>query len=224
MPDSEKQDMLFDYKPPNGPLDIIHADKDIVVLNKPSGLLSVPGRQDHMKDSLSLRVQKQFPTATVVHRLDMDTSGIIVMALNKAAHRHISMQFEKRSTRKSYLAHVYGAVEEDEGEIDLPLILDWPNRPLHIVDHDNGKPALTRWRVIDRKDGHTRIAFYPVTGRTHQLRVHSQAIGHPILGDTLYAHDPARRMASRLLLHAESLTLTHPHSKQVMTFTSEGEF
>lgn len=216
--------MLLDYKPPLSPLDILYQDKDIVVLNKPSGLLSVPGRQDNMKDSLSQRVQDKFPTATVVHRLDMDTSGVLVMALNKPAHRHISMQFEKRATEKSYIAHLYGVLDQEEGEIDLPLILDWPNRPHHIVDHENGKNALTRWKVLARRDGYTRIGFYPVTGRTHQLRVHAQAIGHPILGDSLYAHDTALAMAPRLLLHAEMLTLTHPYTREVMTFTTEADF
>jgi len=219
--------MLFDYNPPLSPLDILHQDKDIVVLNKPSGLLSVPGRQDHMKDSLSSRVQAEFSTATVVHRLDMDTSGVMVMALNKAAHRHISKQFEKRSTEKTYLAHLYGVITEDEGEINLPLMLDWPNRPLHIVDHDKGKDALTRWKVLSRaenNENYTKIIFKPVTGRTHQLRVHAQAIGHPILGDSLYAHQEARDMADRLLLHASLLTFIHPTHKDIMHFTAEPEF
>lgn len=216
--------MLFDYAPPEIPLDILYHDKDIVVLNKPNGLLSVPGRQDHMKDSLSRRVQQDFPAATVVHRLDMDTSGIMVMALNKAAHRHISRQFEKRQTSKSYIAHLYGDVSGDEGEIDLPLILDWPNRPLHMVDHDNGKSALTRWKVLERGQDYTRIAFFPVTGRTHQLRVHARSMGHPILGDSLYAHEDALKMADRLLLHARELGLTHPYSGQRISFTSEPDF
>ncbi len=216
--------ILFDYNPPSSALDIRHRDRDIIVLNKPSGLLSVPGRQDHMKDSLSLRVQAEFPTATVVHRLDMDTSGIMVMALNKAAHRHISLQFEKRQSRKAYVAHLYGIVEPDQGEIDLPLILDWPNRPLHMVDHDNGKDALTRWEVLTREQDFTRVAFYPVTGRTHQLRVHARAIGHPILGDSLYAHDRALAMAGRLLLHATMLEITHPYSGEILRFTSEPDF
>lgn len=216
--------MLYDYQPPMSPLDILYQDKDIVVLNKPSGLLSVPGRQETMKDSLSMRVQDKFPTATVVHRLDMDTSGIMLMALNKEAHRHISKQFEVRATEKSYIAHLYGRVEEDEGEINLPLILDWPNRPLHIVDHDNGKQALTRWKVLERFADYTRIAFYPVTGRTHQLRVHAQAIGHPILGDNLYAHDKALKMTPRLMLHASMLKILHPYHKEDMTFRSEPEF
>lgn len=216
--------MLIDYNPPLSPLDILYQDKDIVVLNKPSGLLSVPGRQETMKDSLSLRVQAKFPTATVVHRLDMDTSGIMIMALNKAAHRHISMQFEKRYTEKSYIAHLYGIVEQDEGEIDQPLMLDWPNRPLHIVDVVNGKQALTRWKVLMRGENYTRVAFYPVTGRTHQLRVHALTIGHPILGDTLYAHQKALSMADRLMLHAEMLTITHPYTKEKICFTSEPVF
>ncbi len=216
--------ILFDYNPPSSALDIRHRDRDIIVLNKPGGLLSVPGRQDHMKDSLSRRVQAEFPTATIVHRLDMDTSGIMVMALNKPAHRHISLQFEKRRTKKSYIAHLYGIVEPDQGEIDLPLALDWPNRPLHMVDHDNGKDALTRWEVLSREQGYTRIAFHPVTGRTHQLRVHARAIGHPILGDSLYAHDRALAMADRLLLHATMLEITHPHSGEILSFTSEPDF
>ena len=216
--------MLLDYKPPLSSLDILYHDKDIVVLNKPSGLLSVPGRQEQMKDSLSMRVQNEFPTATVVHRLDMDTSGVMLMALNKPAHRHISMQFEKRATEKSYIAHLYGLVEQDEGEVDLPLILDWPNRPHHIVDHDNGKNALTRWKILSREEEYTRIAFYPVTGRTHQLRVHAVAMGHPILGDSLYAHEKALAGADRLLLHATMLTILHPYTKEKMTFTTEPDF
>ncbi len=216
--------MLFDYKPPMSPLDILHQDKDIVVLNKPCALLSVPGRQNHMKDSLSQRVQEKFPEATVVHRLDMDTSGIMVMALNIKAHRYISRQFEKRDTKKTYEAWLYGAVEKDEGEIDLPLIIDWPNRPLNIVDLENGKPALTHWKVMERQQDRTKVAFTPVTGRTHQLRVHAQAIGHPILGDSLYAHEAALSMASRLMLHATMLTLTHPYSEERMKFTSESGF
>ncbi|NOZ41580.1 MAG: RNA pseudouridine synthase, partial [Alphaproteobacteria bacterium] len=213
-----------DYSPPDTPLDIRYHDRDIVVLDKPAGLLSVPGRQDHMKDSLSARVQDRFPSATVVHRLDMDTSGIMVMALNKAAHRHISKQFEMRTTEKSYVAHLYGQLEADQGKIDLPLILDWPNRPRHIVDHASGKPALTRWKILVRGRGYTRVAFYPVTGRTHQLRVHARAIGHPILGDRLYAPEPALTMAPRLLLHAALLTLTHPYSHDVISFTSIPDF
>jgi len=216
--------MYFDYAPPDGPLDILYHDRDIVVLNKPAGLLSVPGRQDHMKDSLSTRVQDRFPAATVVHRLDMDTSGIMLMALNKAAHRHISKQFENRMTEKTYIAHLYGQLEADTGEIDLPLILDWPNRPRHIVDHKNGKPALTRWKVLLRGPEYTRVAFSPVTGRTHQLRVHAQAIGHPILGDRLYAGEKALNMALRLLLHATMLTLTHPYNHEIIRFDSPAEF
>ncbi|PCI48463.1 MAG: RNA pseudouridine synthase [Alphaproteobacteria bacterium] len=216
--------MSADYKPPLAPLKILYHDKDILVLNKPSGLLSVPGRQDHMKDSLSQRVQAEFPSATVVHRLDRDTSGIMLMALNKQAHRHISMQFEKRVTEKSYIAHLYGQVVRDTGEIDLPLILDWPNRPLHIVDHEKGKNALTRWKVLERGGGFIRVAFYPVTGRTHQLRVHAAAMGHPILGDSLYAHKKALGMADRLRLHATLLTLLHPVTKEKITFTSEADF
>lgn len=216
--------MVIDYNPPLSPLNVLYHDRDIVVLNKPGGLLSVPGRPDHMKDSLSLRVQDRFPAATVVHRLDRDTSGIMLMALNKQAHRHISMQFEKRVTEKSYIAHLYGLVAQDTGEIDLPLALDWPNRPLHIVDHENGKESLTRWKVLERNKDRTKVAFYPVTGRTHQLRVHAVAMGHPILGDSLYAHEKALGLADRLLLHATMLTLIHPCTREKMTFTCDPDF
>ena len=216
--------MLFDYCPPMRPLDIIYRDTQMIALNKPAGLLAVPGRQSHMKDCLSARVQEKFPAATVVHRLDMDTSGIMVMALTKAAHRHIAKQFEKRAAEKSYLAHLYGSLAAEEGEINLPLILDWENRPLHIVDHDKGKPALTRWKILKRGKDFTVVEFTPLTGRTHQLRVHSRAIGHPILGDSLYAHDAARALAGRLMLHAQALTLIHPLNREKITFSCPADF
>ncbi len=215
----------FVYRPPLSPyLDIIYQDDAIVVLNKPSGLLSVPGKAAEHKDCLISRVQRVFPTATVVHRLDMATSGLMVMALTKAAHRHISKQFEKRETRKTYLARVYGEVQKASGEIDLPLICDWPNRPKQMVDFERGKPALTRYEVLNIADGITTIALYPVTGRSHQLRVHMLSLGHPILGDRLYAHPKALALAPRLQLHAQSLSLRHPESETLLTFESASPF
>ena len=215
----------FVYRPPLSPyLDIIYQDDAMVVLNKPSGLLSVPGKAAEHKDCLISRVQRVYPTATVVHRLDMATSGLMVMALTKPAHRHISKQFEKRETRKTYLARVYGEVHKASGEIDLPLICDWPNRPKQMVDFERGKPALTRYDVLNIADGITTIALYPVTGRSHQLRVHMLSLGHPILGDRLYAHPEALALAPRLQLHAQSLSLRHPESETLLTFETDSPF
>lgn len=205
----------FIYQPPKSPmLDILYRDEDMVVLNKPSGLLSVPGRLPEHKDCLQFRAQRVLPTATIVHRLDMATSGIIVMALNKIAHVALSQQFEHRLTTKTYYARVYGHIIEDEGEVNLPLICDWPNRPKQKVDEENGKKALTRYQVVERstQDGEkvTLVKLMPVTGRTHQLRVHMLALGHPILGDRLYAHPQALALSERLQLHAQHLALIHP--------------
>ncbi|OFC70700.1 pseudouridine synthase [Alteromonas confluentis] len=215
----------FIYNPPMKPyLSLVHYDNDIVVANKQSGLLSVTGIQPAHKDALISRVQKVLPTATVVHRLDMATSGIMVMALNKEAHRQISRQFQDRLTKKRYYARVDGIVAEDEGEVTLPLIVDWPNRPKQKVDHENGKPSLTYYRVIRRLENETWVELLPVTGRSHQLRVHMLSIGHPILGDRLYAHDEARDRAPRLQLHAETLILQHPASGQWQRFTAHVPF
>jgi tRNA pseudouridine32 synthase/23S rRNA pseudouridine746 synthase len=210
---------IINYAPPTSPyLDIKYQDEDILILNKPSGLLSVPGKAPEHKDSLQLRVQRVLPTATIVHRLDMATSGLLVMAMNKAAHRHISKQFELRQTQKSYIAVVFGQIEQVCGEIDLPLICDWPNRPKQMVDHIRGKSAQTQWQVLDRQETTTRLELTPITGRSHQLRVHMLSIGHPILGDRLYAHEQALSMSSRLLLHAQTLSFKHPRLEEIMTF------
>ena len=212
------------YNPPMTPyLDILYQDEDMVVAHKPSGLLSVPGKALEHRDSLISRVNTVYPTATVVHRLDMATSGILVLALNKDSHRHISKQFELRLTQKRYFARVHGHIEEDSGEVDLPLICDWPNRPKQMVDFERGKKAITRFEVIERATDdaarrYTLVALYPITGRSHQLRVHMLALGHPILGDRLYAHDEALSMAPRLQLHAESLSLTHPTLEKWLHF------
>ena len=205
-------------------LDIVSQDDDILVLNKPSGLLSVPGKAKEHADCLQFRAQRVFPTATVVHRLDMATSGLMVMALNKPAHRHISKQFELRETAKTYQAIVFGQVLQDAGEINLPLICDWPNRPKQMVDHERGKKALTHWRVLERNTNSTRVELKPVTGRSHQLRVHMLSMQHPIIGDRLYAHEQALAMANRLNLHAMFLSFRHPVSEQTLSFESQVPF
>ncbi|ALO36021.1 RNA pseudouridine synthase [Colwellia sp. MT41] len=220
----------FIYLPPMSPyLDIIYQDDDIVVLNKASGILSVPGRLPEHQDCLQNRVQRVFPTATIVHRLDMATSGIMIMALNKPAHVAISRQFEQRKTKKSYLARVFGLVEQAEGSVDLPLSCDWPNRPKQKVDFENGKKSLTHYRVLSQSksaDEHasTLLELTPITGRSHQLRVHMLALGHVILGDRLYAAEPALTMSSRLQLHALKLSLFHPSTEQAITFNAPCPF
>jgi tRNA pseudouridine32 synthase / 23S rRNA pseudouridine746 synthase len=196
----------FEYAPHVGPLVVVHQDEDLLLVDKPAGLLSVPGKAAAHADCLEARVKTEFREALLVHRLDMDTSGLMVFALTKAAQRHLGLQFEKRHMEKTYVALVSGMVEGEEGEVDLPLIVDWPNRPLQKVCFETGKAALTRWRVISRADGQTRVRLFPKTGRSHQLRVHMREIGHPIVGDRFYG-DGAE---DRLMLHSKSLTLYHP--------------
>lgn len=212
-----------DYNPPQEPLDILHEDAHLVVVNKPAGLLSVPGRGAHLADCLLVRVQAVFPDALLIHRLDRDTSGVIVFALTAHAQRHVSMQFEKRSTKKSYVARVDGLLEPNTGVVDLPLIVDWPNRPLQKVCHETGKPAVTEWRVTKRDEHETRVRLTPKTGRSHQLRVHMLALGHPILGDPLYATGSALEHP-RMMLHSEELRLKHPESGKSMKFRAPAEF
>ena len=205
-------------------LEIIFQDDDILVLNKPSGLLSVPGKAKEHADCLQTRAQRVFPTATVVHRLDMATSGLMVMALNRPAHRHISKQFELRETAKTYQAVVFATVQQDCGEINLPLICDWPNRPKQMVNYERGKKALTQWRVLERSNNTTRLELKPITGRSHQLRVHMLSMQHPIIGDRLYAHDQALEMADRLNLHAMFLSFRHPVTEKMLLFKSKVPF
>ena len=215
----------FIYNPPKSPwLKIVYRDDDIVVVNKPSGLLTVPGRLPEHQDCLQNRLLSVLPTATIVHRLDMATSGIIILALNKAAHVHISRQFEQRQTQKRYLARVYGEVTGNEGEVDLPLRCDWPNRPKQMVDHEHGKKAKTLWRVLKREEETTLMALTPITGRSHQLRVHMLELGHPIIGDRLYAHDKALSLSKRLQLHAHTLSLTHPVTGEQKSFEAKCPF
>lgn len=202
----------LDYTPPedNG-LDILYIDDDLLVLNKPSGLLSVPGRGEDKQDCLASRAQARYPEALIVHRLDQATSGVMLMARGPDRQRTLSLAFQTRETEKRYLALVAGDSAES-GEIDLPLICDWPNRPRQKVDLDIGKPSLTRYRRLDYDAGTntSRVELTPITGRSHQLRVHLSAIGHPILGDPLYAPPAVHDQASRLMLHAWRLTFQHP--------------
>ncbi|WP_154222497.1 RluA family pseudouridine synthase [Marinicella rhabdoformis] len=214
----------FVYQPPSAALDIIHADDDVIVLNKPAGLLSVPGRLDEHKDCLQTRVQAQFPTALTVHRLDMETSGIVIMALNKAAQSSLARQFQERLTQKTYIARVYGHVTEVRGTVEAPLICDWPNRPKQMVDFDNGKPSTTHYKVLNQEAETTLIELTPVTGRSHQLRVHMLHIGHVIVGDRLYATRKALAFSDRLQLHSQSLSFKHPSSDQTMSFESKPTF
>lgn len=212
------------------PIDLVYVDEYLLVLNKPSGLLSVPGRGPDKQDCLSARVQRRYPDALIVHRLDMQTSGLLAMARGIEAQRALNRAFEQRQVHKRYQAVVDGvarvAGDAEWGEIDLPLELDWPNRPKHIVDPINGRPSRTRWRVLlaDPERNGTRLELEPVTGRSHQLRVHLQAIGHPILGDDLYASPDAVARASRLLLHACELILPHPMTGAAMPFSSPPPF
>ncbi|WP_212523014.1 RluA family pseudouridine synthase [Actibacterium sp. MT2.3-13A] len=211
------------YSPPDTPLAILHQDHEILLVDKPSGLLSVPGRGEHLADCLLSRVQAAFPEALLVHRLDRDTSGVMVFALTPHAQRHLGLQFEKRQVKKTYVARVWGRVADKTGTVDLPLIVDWPNRPRQKVDFEMGKPALTDWRVVKYEETATRVRLYPKTGRSHQLRVHMREIGHPILGDPFYAEGEALD-APRLMLHAESLRLRHPDGGVGMNFSAKCPF
>jgi tRNA pseudouridine32 synthase/23S rRNA pseudouridine746 synthase len=214
------------YNPPDDPwLLILYQDEHIVVVNKPSGLLSVPGRAPENKDSVMTRIQVDYPAAQSVHRLDMATSGVMVVALTKAAERELKRQFREREPKKSYIARVWSHLVQDQGLIDLPLICDWPNRPKQKVCYETGKSAQTEYRVLSRDaDGTTRVNLSPITGRSHQLRVHMLAMGHPILGDGFYAHPEAKAMASRLQLHAQELCITHPELETLMHFKCETTF
>jgi tRNA pseudouridine32 synthase / 23S rRNA pseudouridine746 synthase len=206
----------YDYRPPTEPwLDVIHADDDLVVLNKPSGLLSVAGKDPALADCLEARVKGRWPTAAMAHRLDKDTSGVLVMCLNKKALGHVGQEFEQRRAKKSYVARVWGDIEADEGRVDLPLATDWENKPRQRVDYERGRPSVTDWKVEAREGGITRVRLYPLTGRTHQLRVHMLELGHPILGDPFYSTGQALAAADRLQLHAEELAFNHPQGHWV---------
>lgn len=207
----------------------LFVDDALIVLDKPAGLLSVPGRGPDKADCLATRVQAEYPDALIVHRLDMDTSGLIVLARGADAHRTLSRAFAARAVHKRYVALVAGRLKTPEGEwgtVELPLICDWPNRPLQKVDFAQGKPSVTRWRVLDYDTATdaTRVELEPVTGRSHQLRVHMRELGHPVLGDPLYAPEPFRGRSKRLLLHAASLEMPHPLTGAACTFESPPPF
>lgn len=216
----------FIYKPPTEPwLTVLFEDNDIIVVNKPCGLLSVSGKAPEHKDSIMTRIQEKYPQAESVHRLDMSTSGIMIVALNKNAERELKRQFREREPQKQYIARVWGHVIPDEGDIDFPLICDWPNRPKQKVCYVHGKPALTHYQVLKRDaDFTTRVKLTPITGRSHQLRVHLLSIGHPILGDKFYAHTDAFNMVNRLQLHATYLKITHPKTKIPLEFQCDADF
>ncbi len=212
-------------------LQIIHADESLLVLNKPSGLLAVPGRGEDKQDCLSRRAQAHYTEALIVHRLDMATSGLMLMARSIAVQRALSQLFERREVYKRYLAVVEGRLAPAEapdgwGLIDLPIGADWPRRPLRVIDAEHGKPSQTRWRVLafDAPTNSTRVELEPLTGRSHQLRVHLQALGHPILGDALYAPEAVRAKAARLLLHACALRFVHPVSAALLAFENPPDF
>ena len=188
------------------------------MVNKPSGLLSVPGRAEAHRDCLLTRLQVVHPEALLIHRLDMDTSGLMIFARSKQAQRHIGKQFESRQVSKTYIARVTGHPPENSGIVDLPLIVDWPNRPLQMVDHARGKQAITRWRVLSRDNTSSLMELTPETGRSHQLRVHMKALGHPIIGDRFYASQDIAKLSPRLLLHAEKIALIQPDSGAWVTF------
>lgn len=208
---------------------MVYVDDDIVVLNKPSGMLAVPGRGPDKQDCLSNRVQKVFEDALVVHRLDMATSGLLVMARGAAAQRHLNDAFAQRTVHKRYEAWVFGELTTAEGTwqvIDLPIIVDWPNRPLRVIDLQRGQASVTRLRStqFDAVKGCTQVELEPVTGRSHQLRVHLQAIGHPIVGDALYAPPLVAAMAPRLQLHASKLVFPHPVSGGVVQLECPADY
>ncbi len=198
---------------------IVHEDEALIIVNKPSGMLSVPGRGEDKQDCMSLSIQREFPDALTVHRLDMATSGLLVFARGKENQRMISEMFRDRLIAKRYVAIVSGTMDLQRGEINLPMSADWPNRPRQKID-EHGKPSITRFEVIEQERDTARLGLEPVTGRTHQLRVHLMAINHPIVGDGLYGGIPAKR----LMLHAESLEFIHPLTKNPTRILCEPPF
>ena len=213
----------FTYSPPPEPLVVLHQDKDLLVIDKPTGLLSVPGRGEGLRDSAWSRALAIHPLCQVVHRLDMATSGVLLFALRRKAEATMRAQFSDRTVEKWYLARVLGRLAPSEGTIELPLAADSTQPPLQRVDV-GGRPALTRWKVLGHDQDSTLVELRPLTGRSHQLRVHMAALGHPILGDPLYGPGIALSAAPRLLLHAAALSVTHPYSGERLTFTAPVPF
>lgn len=206
---------------------ILYHDARLLAVSKPAEVLSVPGK--HEPDCMEARIQAAYPTARICHRLDMSTSGVLLFALNSDTHRNLGLQFERRKVRKTYIARIWGTPAEQDGTIDLPLRCDWPNRPRQMVDHDQGRSATTHWRILAHETDEngtpiTRMELKPITGRSHQLRVHMLELGHPILGDNLYAHTSALNAAPRLQLHAQTLAFHHPDGGHIITITDECPF
>ena len=215
------------YAPPRDPgLDIVYGDAWLLVVNKPAGLLAVPGRGDGKDDCLLRRVQAVVADALIVHRLDQHTSGLLLLARGQEMQRSLAGEFAARRVHKRYLAVVAGRLPADRGKIDLPLAADWPQRPRQKVDRLTGKPSLTRYRVLshDSASNTSRLALFPLTGRTHQLRVHLQALGHAIVGDPLYGDASGAAVAGRLLLHADRLRFIHPASGRPLRVDSPAPF
>jgi tRNA pseudouridine32 synthase/23S rRNA pseudouridine746 synthase len=215
---------VSEYAPPKGKVSYIHVDTDLIVIDKPAELLSVPGRGPEKADCAISRIHADYPEALTVHRLDMSTSGLIVFVRSKASQRRLSIQFEKGVIGKTYVANVWGHPAPTSGLIDLPLSQDWPNRPRQKVDHDIGKPSRTVYVTSGAHAQGARLSLTPMTGRTHQLRLHLAAIGHPILGDDIYANPEALAAASRLHLHATQLELIHPTRNERLSFESACPF
>ena len=215
--------MFTPYDPPTDPIEILHEDADMLAVVKPAGLLSVPGRGEELADCLISRLAVTFPNIFLVHRLDRDTSGVMVFGLTPHAQRSLSMEFETRRAKKTYIARVWGKLEPREDTVDLPLTVDWPNRPRQMVCHENGRPAVTDWRVVSYGENETRVRLMPRTGRSHQLRVHMLSKGHVILGDPIYAEGKASAFP-RLMLHSEELRINHPENGRGMRFRSAAPF
>lgn len=197
---------------------ILYKDEYIMVVDKPYWMLSVPGRAPENKDCLISRIQEEYSETLIVHRLDMETTGLMILALSKDYHRAMSIEFQERRVDKEYIADIWGCPDADKGRVELPLRCDWENRPLQIVDFEQGKNALTDWEVLERFSNSTRVLLKPETGRTHQLRVHMAEMGHPILGDTMYAHEDALAATPRMHLHACMLSFKHPATGDFVKF------
>ena len=212
--------------PPYTQLDILYQDKYLIILNKPSGLLSVPGRGEDKQDCMISRLQQTYPQALTVHRLDMPTSGIIIFALNKETQKKINTLFERKKINKQYIAKVHGVFQQNKGTISQPLITDWINRPKQKIDYKQGKHSITKYEVIsaDEENNCSLVKLIPITGRSHQLRVHMSSLGHQILGDELYGTDKSRSASNRLLLHAEQISFTHPISNNAINVKCRIQF
>ncbi|WP_282109514.1 RluA family pseudouridine synthase [Shewanella algicola] len=216
----------FIAPPCDGVIEILYQDEHLLLINKPSGLLSLSGKNPLNKDSVHYRLVQDFPTATLLHRLDFGTSGIMLVALNKQVNGLLTQQFQQRTIGKTYTAVLYGDLSNEQGEIDFPITKDVEHFPLMKICHDTGKPAKSHYQVIERHPQglSTRVRFTPMTGRTHQLRIHSQQIGHPILGCDLYHNQQSQQLAPRLLLHATSLSFIHPITLEKISYLCPSPF